>query len=48
VKKPEYDAHWNSCFKEVDLFHATGESNILFSAENNLYWRQTKPKHEKF
>jgi hypothetical protein len=42
LMKAEYESRLGAACKEVELFHATAESNILSIARNNLDWRRTK------
>ncbi|KDR16897.1 myelin transcription factor 1-like [Zootermopsis nevadensis] len=42
LMKGEYEARLGSACKEMELFHATAQSNIPSVAQNNLDWRCTK------
>ncbi|PNF31721.1 hypothetical protein B7P43_G12171 [Cryptotermes secundus] len=42
LKKNEYEHRLGSAVKELELFHATAQSNVDSIAANNLDWRRTK------
>jgi hypothetical protein len=42
LMKGEYEAYLGSTYQEMELFHATAQSNIQSIAKNNLDWRRTK------
>jgi hypothetical protein len=42
LKKSEFEHLFGSALKELELFHATAQSNIDSIAANNLDWRRTK------